>query len=129
MLSRTVADLSQIQILDLAFNGILRIETSIGQLTNLAGLRLHANKLQSFDDIAPLLSLSKLGRWVFLDWVLHTDTFTAAYLPFPTTPISTSTCRSLSHPLIIIHILIFILILITLLIPILITLHIPIRVP
>jgi len=84
-MSKVVADLSQIAILDLSFNAIERIDPSLTQLYNLSGLRLHANKLATFDEIAPLLRLKHLNRLTLMNNALdqHRDYRLLAMALFP----------------------------------------------
>jgi len=60
VLSRLLVDVQHLATLDLSFNHIAHLPTSMSSLPSLEVLRLHSNMLQSLDELAPLSPLCRL---------------------------------------------------------------------
>lgn len=75
-----ISDLRLLTLLDLSFNKLTRIDPSLGTLTSLQMVRLHANELAHIEDIAHLKPLHNLKRLTLMSNPLFDKTPDYRYL-------------------------------------------------
>tara|TARA_B110001452_G_C15221736_1_gene423535 strand:- start:681 stop:1982 length:1302 start_codon:yes stop_codon:yes gene_type:complete len=75
-----ISDLRLLTLLDLSFNKLTRIDPSLGTLTSLQMVRLHANQLAFIEDIAHLKPLHNLKRLTLMSNPLFGTTPDYRYL-------------------------------------------------